>query len=94
MATKGSKEFSKFIVLMQGIDIEESKREEFLIVLDKIMSSLERLEGFKTVISMRNSEILKDLERIKTLCSLTFRQTYNLKERLNTSFEKLRDSVS
>lgn len=75
MATKGSKEFSKFIVLMQGIDIEESKREEFLIVLDKIMSSLERLEGFKTVISMRNSEILKDLERIKTLCSLTFRQT-------------------
>ena len=80
MATKGSKEFSKFIVLMQGIDIEESKREEFLIVLDKIMSSLERLEGFKTVISMRNSEILKDLERIKTLCSLTFRQTYNLKE--------------
>ena len=73
MATKGSKEFSKFIVLMQGIDIEESKREEFLIVLDKIMSSLERLEGFKTVISMRNSEILKDLERIKTLCSLTFR---------------------
>ena len=94
MATKGSKEFSKFIVLMQGIDIEESKREEFLVVLDKIMSSLERLEGFKTVISMRNSEILKDLERIKTLCSLTFRQTYNLKERLNTSFEKLRDSVS
>ena len=75
MATKGSKEFSKFIVLIQGIDIEESKREEFLIVLDKIMSSLERLEGFKTVISMRNSEILKDLERIKTLCSLTFRQT-------------------
>ena len=73
MATKGSKEFSKFIVLIQGIDIEESKREEFLIVLDKIMSSLERLEGFKTVISMRNSEILKDLERIKTLCSLTFR---------------------
>ena len=81
-------------MLMQGIDIEESKREEFLVVLDKIMSSLERLEGFKTVISMRNSEILKDLERIKTLCSLTFRQTYNLKERLNTSFEKLRDSVS
>ena len=57
--------------------------DDFLIALNQVNEKLERLERFREVIQMSNSEIIKYLSIIKNLCSLTSEQIDRLQESLN-----------